>query len=57
MLASCMYVASDIMQTDRAMGVLLKHVASEARTEELEPNQKSGFSLSVNTEQCTRGSV
>ena len=33
--ACIMYVASYIMKTDRAMGVLLKHVASEARTEEL----------------------
>ena len=29
------YVASYIMKTDRAMGVLLKHVAAKARTEEL----------------------
>ena len=55
--ACIMYVASYIMKTDRAMGVLLKHVASEARTKE--PNQKSGFSLSTNTQrsECTRGSV
>ena len=33
--ACIMYVASYIMKTDRAMGVLLKHVASEARTKEL----------------------
>ena len=33
--ACIMYVASYIMKTDRAMGVLLKRVASEARTEEL----------------------
>ena len=33
--ACIMYVASYIMKTERAMGVLLKHVASEARTEEL----------------------
>ena len=33
--ACTMYVASYIMKTDRAMGVLLKHVPSEARTEEL----------------------
>ncbi len=33
--ACVMYVASYIMKTDRAMGELLKHVASEARTEEL----------------------
>lgn len=33
--ACVMYVASYIMKTDRAMGRLLKHVASEARTEEL----------------------
>ena len=30
-----MHVASYIMKTDRAMGVLLKHVETEARTEEL----------------------
>jgi hypothetical protein len=30
-----MYVASYIMKTDRAMGKILKHVASEVRTEEL----------------------
>ena len=30
-----MYVASYMMKTDRAMGVLLKRVASEATTEEL----------------------
>ena len=34
--ACIMYVASYIMKTDRAMGVLLKNVASEARTEEIE---------------------
>ena len=33
--ACVMYVASYIMKTDRAMGQLLKRVASEARTEEL----------------------
>lgn len=33
--ACIMYVASYIMKTDRAMGELLKRVASEARTEEL----------------------
>ena len=33
--ACVMHVASYIMKTDRAMGQLLKHVASEARTEEL----------------------
>ena len=33
--ACIMYVASYIMKTDRTMGVLLKHVSSEARTEEL----------------------
>ena len=30
-----MYVASYIMKTDRAMGVLLKQVAAEVRTDEL----------------------
>ena len=38
--ACIMYVASYIMKTDRAMGVLLKHVASEARTEELKSQIK-----------------
>ena len=33
--ACIMYVASYIMKTDRAMGVLLKQVAAEARTDEL----------------------
>ena len=33
--ACIVYVTSYIMKTDRAMGVLLKHVASEARTKEL----------------------
>ena len=33
--ACIMYVPSYIMKTDRAMGVLLKHVAAKARTEEL----------------------
>ena len=35
-----MYVASYIMKTDRAMGVLLKRVASEARTEELKSQMR-----------------
>ena len=33
--ACIMYVASYIMKTDRAMGVLLKQVATEARSDEL----------------------
>ena len=33
--ACVMYVASYIMKTERSMGELLKHVAAEARTEEL----------------------
>ena len=46
--ACIMYVASYTTKT--AMGVLLKRVASEARTEELKkPNEKSWLSLS-NTE-------
>ncbi len=40
-LCMVMYVASYIMKTDRAMGELLKRVASEAST-----NEKSWFSLS-----------
>ena len=35
-----MYVASYIMKTDRAMGVLLKRVASETRTEELKQQMR-----------------
>ena len=38
--ACIMYVASYIMKTDRSMGVLLKRVASEARTEELKSQIK-----------------
>ena len=38
--AYIMYVASYSMKTDRAMGVLLKHVAAEARTEELQSQMK-----------------
>jgi len=33
--ACVMHVASYMMKTERAMGKLLKHVAAEARTEEL----------------------
>ena len=33
--ACVMYVASYIMKTERSMGELLKHVAAEARTDEL----------------------
>ena len=38
--ACSMYVASYIMKTDRAMGVLLKRVVSEARTEELKSQMR-----------------
>ena len=38
--ACIMYVASYIMKTDRAMGVLLKRVASETRTEELKQQMR-----------------
>ena len=38
--ACVMYVASYIMKTDRAMGELLKRVASETRTEELKVQMK-----------------
>ena len=38
--ACIMYVASYIMKTDRAMGVLLKQVASEARTDELKQQMR-----------------
>ena len=38
--ACVMYVASYIIKTERAMGVLLKQVATEARTEELRSQLK-----------------
>ena len=38
--ACIMYVASYIMKTDRAMGVLLKQVAAEARTDELKQQMR-----------------
>ena len=38
--ACIMYVASYIIKTDRAMGVLLKQVASEARTDELKQQMR-----------------
>ena len=41
--ACVMYVASYITKTDRTMGVLLKRVASEARTEELKCEVSSAF--------------
>ena len=37
--ACVMYVASYIMKTEKSMGVLLKQVAAEARTEELRTQQ------------------
>ena len=44
--ASIMYVASYIMKTERSMGELLKHVAAEARTDELKSLiEKSWFSI------------
>ena len=55
--ACIMYVASYIMKIDRAMGVLLKHVASEARTEELKSQiRKVGSAflthIGVHKKQC-----
>lgn len=38
--ACVMYIASYMMKTDRTMGELLKRVASEARTEELETKMR-----------------
>lgn len=38
--ACVMYVASYIMKTDRAMGEVLKRVASEVRTEELKAESR-----------------
>ena len=53
--ACIMYVASYIMRTDRAMGVLLKYVASEARTEELKSQiKKVGSVFLTHRGQCRR---
>ena len=53
-----MYVASYIMKTDRAMGVLQKNVASEARTEEFKSQiRKVGSAFLTQRSECTRGSV
>ena len=41
--ACVMYVASYIMKTDRAMGVLLKQVAAEVRTSELKTQLRQLF--------------
>jgi len=42
--ACVMYVASYIMKTEKAMGVLLKQVAAEVRTEELRTQLKNNGS-------------
>ena len=45
------------MKTDRAMGVLVKHVASEARTEKLKSQiRKVGSAFLPQRSECTRGS-
>ena len=48
--ACVMYVASYIMKTDRAMGELLKQVASESRTEELKVQMRKVGSAFFNSE-------
>ena len=56
--ACIMYVASYIMKSDRAMGVLLKHVASEARTEELKSQmQKVGSAFLTHREVSAQEAV
>ena len=56
--ACIMYVASYIMKTDRAMGVLLKQVASEARTDELkQQTRKVGSAFLTHRGPCTRSSI
>ncbi len=55
--ACIMYVASYIIE-DRAMGVLLKHVASKAKTEELKSQiRKVGSAFLTQRSECTRGGV
>ena len=46
--ACIMYVASYIMKTDRAMGQLLKRVASEARTDKLRSKVGSTLLCNIN---------
>jgi len=41
----CMYVASYIMKTEKALGALLKEVAAEIRTEELRTLEKDWWSI------------
>ena len=56
--ACIMYGVSYIMKTDRAMGVLLKRVASEARTEELKSQMKKvGSAFLTHRSESTRGSL
>ena len=55
-----MYVASYIMKTDRAMGQLLKRVASEVRTEELKQQlqvHKVGSAFSTHREVSAQEAV
>ena len=56
--ACIMYVASYIMKTDRAMGVLLKQVAAEARTDELKQQmRKVGSAFLTHREVSAQGAV
>ena len=48
--ACVMYVASYILKTEKSMGELLKHVAAEARTEELKMQMREVVLLSLPTE-------
>ena len=55
--ACIMYVASYIMKTDRAMGQLLKQVASEARTDELKQLRKVGSAFLTQREVSAQEAV
>ena len=56
--ACVMYVASYMMKTEKAMGVLLKQVAAEFRTEELKTQlRKVGSAFLTQRSQCTRSSI
>ena len=56
--ACVMYVASYIMKTERSMGVLLKRVATEARTDELKSQlRKVGSAFLTHTEVSAQEAV
>ena len=56
--ACIMYVASYIMKTDRAMGELLKRVASENRTEEIKTQlKKIGSAFLTHRKLCAQEAV